>query len=1131
VRCKTPKQGIEGTAEDGDTWVEGLADALGGKDRLDDARALARRIPLDYREHSSPLEAALDATVLRELYRSEAGGEGDGTAHRFVVRAGPGADPTTFRLRRFSLQRGELSRVFPLIESFGLSVVEILPYLIEPAAAGEPPAYIEDFVLRLTTYSGRTMEFDPGGDGPRLVEALQAVERRDGECDRLNRLVIAAGLDWRQVSVLRGYGRYLHQLGLYSSETSLEAALTAFPDVAQRLVGYFAERFDPGRRDEDAALVRRTRVTEALAAIPDLEHDRLLRSFLEAIDVTERTNYFQVGADGRPSSTLVLKLGRGDGAELSGDRFWIESFVFGPLVEGLHLRAGLLARGGIRWSTRHADLRTEVSDLARAQVMKNAIIVPTGAKGGFLCRGTAGIDPGPADVEEAYRAFIGGLLDVTDNVVGGETRTPPGVLAFDGEDPYLVVAPDKGTAALSDVANALSLERGFWLGDAFASGGSHGFDHKAMGITARGAWRAARSHFRQLGVDVQQDPVSVVGIGDMSGDVFGNGMLQSRAVRLVGAFDHRHIFLDPEPDPALSFEERRRLYLLPHSSWDDYDRSLISAGGGVWPRSVKRIALSPEARQLLRINEEALQPPELIVALLSAPVDLLWIGGIGTYIKGPLEANEAVGDHVNDPVRITADHVRARVVVEGANLGITQSARIFYSRRGGRINTDFIDNAAGVVTSDREVNVKILLSMAMAEGSLDMPGRDEVLVGAQEEIAEQVLRQVDRSVAALTRAVPASADQFDDYRALLELLSEQGPLDRKGEKLPDAEEMALRRTNGAGMLRPELAVLLAYAKSNLAHQIDSSAMVSGPVAVAIAASYFPHSIRERFGHLVARHRLFPQLVACTVANEIVDQMGAVWAFETAQELGRETADVATTFWAARQVLGADQQWRELELHSAEMSADAETELHHTVTQAVGALARTYLKEPGPIVADRLIDRDAPLARQVLTTNPTAADFVDAGARDGLISLGIDGDVAARFVLHAALARLGDAGQVARRTGCTVGEALTALAVIGRVVGLDGLSARIDAVGRADRWRGWQARALLDEVAEWRAATALSVLSGGNGQVAETLGKWEHSILGSLDRSNRLLAELQEPGADALTLGALMLRALRARTES
>ena len=608
-----------------------------------------------------------------------------------------------------------------------------MPYRIAPGEDNQPAVHIDDVGVRIDSPHGpEALRFVPEVNGPRLVAALEASAHGETEVDSLNRLVTVAGLDWRQVTVLRAYLRYWLQGHTAFSATDLADPLVTFPEVARALIGYFQTRFDPDREGHNMAAVGRHATSRATRACPVHRRTRpgapaAARPGPPGLPATDRRHLAhqlfpggrrwatprgpgpQAGQLRRPGAARPPPRGRGVCPRPSG---------------GGHSPAGRVDRpGGLRWSERPTDFRTEVLDLAFAQVKKNAIIVPTGAKGGFVSRrrGPFGgaMVPTPEEVRACYEAFVRALLDITDNLVSGQVVTPPRVVAWDGPDPYLVVAADKGTATFSDLANALSEEYGFWFGDAFASGGSRGYDHKAMGITARGAWVAVRRHFHQLGIDVQTDPIQVVGVGDMSGDVFGNGMLRSEQIRLVAAFDHRHVFLDPDPDPATSFAERVRLAALPRSDWADYRIDLISEGGGVWPRNAKTVPLAPAAQRALGVTADSLSPPQVISAILAAPVDLLWFGGIGTFVKAPEEPDTAVGDHANDAVRVTADQVRARVVAEGGNLGVTQRARIRYSRRGGRINTDFIDNAAGVATSDREVNLKILLALAIEEARLD----------------------------------------------------------------------------------------------------------------------------------------------------------------------------------------------------------------------------------------------------------------------------------------------------------------------------------------------------------------------------------------------------------------------------
>lgn len=1064
-----------------------------------------------------------------------------GGHHQLAVCPAAEGDECAFRIRRYGEHGMELTRFLPVLESFGLVVVESVPYRLAPGAHGEPAVHIDDVGVRIDSPDGpETLRFVPEVHGPRLSAALDALARGETEVDSLNRLVTVAGLDWRQVSVLRAYLRYWLQGGTVLSGEDLADPLVTFPDVARALIGYFQARFDPERPRgggveavaDKAEESERARVLSALDLVPHLRQDQVLRGYLQLIDATLRTNYFQRDMWGRHRPALTLKLDSSLVPELPAPRPLVEAFVHGPQVEGIHLRAGLIARGGLRWSERPTDFRTEVLDLAFAQLKKNAIIVPTGAKGGFVCHGrakpTAGSGPSPAEVQAAYETFVRALLDITDNLVGGEVVPPPSVVAIDGPDPYLVVAADKGTASFSDIANGLAAEYGFWLDDAFASGGSHGYDHKALGITAKGAWVAVRRHFHQLGIDVQTDPIRVVGVGDMSGDVFGNGMLCSESIRLIGAFDHRHVFIDPDPDPAISFAERRRLAALPKSSWADYQPELISEGGGVWPRNAKAIPLTPAARRALGVSADSLSPPEVISAILAAPADLLWFGGIGTYIKDVDEPDSAVGDHANDALRVTADQVRARVIAEGGNLGVTQRARIRYSRRGGRINTDFIDNAAGVATSDREVNMKILLKLAIEEGRLHPEDRDGYLLRSTGEVETEVLRQIDHSVGALNRAVPGSAQELDAYAALLDTLEDAGRFDRQVECLPTSDELQVRREAGAGLIRPELAVLLAYAKSDLVAAIEGSPDINDLAFADAVIPYFPAPLRDVYADLVPKHRLYPQLVATDVAGEIVDLLGIVWAHETAAELGRDLAEVAVAFWAARQVIGAASLSAELEHHSTSLSADAEAALHATIGRAVARLARAYLTTGGVFRMGEVIERDSAAADEVEASHATTSADTTKGDEDGLVAVGVDRAMASRFVAASTRAGVAEAWQAASRSGRSLADAAEMLTGLDRVAGLDRLNEAVSrALGAApppSRLTVWQGRALLDDVTAWRSAAAAAVLRTG-GEPIDALTTWEAEHRAELGRAATLLAILGPDTPDPMAVTALVLRRL------
>jgi glutamate dehydrogenase len=1105
-------------------WVEALAAVLSvdGRtpaDALGAARAFAKRLPGSYFERTTPESAAVDAAMLAELAAAPPGTE--------LMAVAPDPDPAAgmFRLRLYGHRGVELSSFLPVLESFGLIVVEAVPHRVESVSTGQPRLHLDDFGLR----APGGWRVDPEVDGPRLIEAAQASWRGDAETDSLNRLVLRAGLEWRHVMVLRAYRRYQRQSGSPRTDQQLDDPLVAFPVVARSLLEYFAAKFDPAANPSELAGARRA-VVYSLAAVERLEQDQVLRDYLGLIDATLRTSYWVRDQSGSPRSTLTLKFDSAAAPGLPAPRPQAEAFVYSPRLEGLHLRAGLIARGGIRWSERHDDLRTEVLGLVRAQVLKNAIIVPTGAKGGFVCRQlgpASGNDEIRAEVRAGYEAFMRGLLDITDNVVGTRVLAPPGVRPADGEDPYLVVAADRGTAPLSDVANAISAEYGFWLGDAFASGGSHGYDHKAMGITARGAWVAVRQHFRELGIDVQRESIRVAGVGDMSGDVFGNGMLQSPTIKLVAAFDHRDVFIDPNPDPQVSFDERRRLFTLPRSSWQDYNRALISPGGGIWSRTAKRIELSPEAQAALGVTGGSLAPPDVVRAILGAGVDLLWFGGIGTFVRSSTETDAEVGDSVDDVVRIDAGALRARVVAEGGNLAVTPRARVQYSRRGGRINADFIDNAAGVATSDREVNLKILLAQAVDARRLARSERDQVLFDAADEVADEVLRQVGLSAATVSHALARSAVDLDAFDALMVKLEIDGHLNRRVEALPDAEEIQIRRSAGAGLTRPELAVLLAYAKSDLSAALERSPLMADPEIRVAVEAYFPPAVTARFQDLIVDHRLYAGLAGTALGSEIVDRMGVTWAHETAEEMGVLLADVAAAYWAARQVLTADQRWRQLEAIAPQVSTDAELVLHHSVSGAVDALARTYLARRD-IQLQRFVREDWPAVSEVVAAaeSSVAGEASTDPEIDALSGHGVDPALAREFGTLGFLSRVGEAAAAARALGRSVAEVVEAFTALDYELALPTLEGHLRVLQPAGRWERWQTRALFDDLRRLRRQAAEAALSSTpDAPPTKAVADWVSGQPARVQRFHGLAARVEGSGRDAQCLADLAVRAL------
>jgi len=883
-------------------WESNVEEALGGlvgparAARL--AMAHASHFPIPYRSRYPVADAALDVVRLDAL---------DGPARRSVRLYDLEADSED-RLRMKIYRSGglvPLSDVVPVLENFGFHVLKETPTRL----TGDPEGHIHEFVLATAGGAPR---------GPVLAraeiieEVVASVLEGRSENDVFNQLIVTVGLKPRDVVLLRAWFRYLRQTGLSYSMTTVVEALRNAPDVTRCMLGLFNAIHEPGllARDEGVAAAN-FHIDEHLANVAAIDEDRILRLFIAVVKATLRTNAFSPAGQ----EALAFKLDSASVPGLPAPVPWREIWVYSPRVEGIHLRGGPVARGGLRWSDRRDDFRTEILGLMKAQLVKNAVIVPTGAKGGFYPKHlppASNRDAWIAEGTESYRIFIRALLSITDNIVGGEARHPDQVTVRDGEDPYFVVAADKGTATFSDVANALALERGFWLGDAFASGGSNGYDHKAMGITARGAWVAVQRHFREIGVDVQTQPIRVAGIGDMSGDVFGNGMLLSRAIKLVAAFDHRHIFLDPDPEPAASWEERNRLFALPRSSWADYDAGLLSKGGGIFPRSQKLIPLSPEVRAMLDVTDEELEPGALIRAILKSNTDLIWFGGIGTYIKASSESHLDAGDPGNDPVRVDASELRAKAIGEGANLAITQAGRIEFATAGGRVNTDFIDNSAGVDCSDNEVNIKIPLNREMIEGRLELAERNAFLAQMTDEVAAIVLEDNRLQTLALSIAERGGPSAVPALVRSIELLEESGRLNRQVEGLAGNEELLRRVNENRGLTRPELAVLLSSAKMQLQGAIEASRLADDPTMDAELLDAFPRPMQERFGKAISEHRLRREIIATKVANRIVNRLGIIAPFSLVEEEGSSFGQMAIAFVAAERLFAMDDLWRGLD---------------------------------------------------------------------------------------------------------------------------------------------------------------------------------------------------------------------------
>ena len=973
--------------------VEGELIELGETGR---AAALALRwadaFPTSFRGRSGPREAALDIMRLRGLGANDEGEEGLARDARLYIC--DREDPPCLRLKLYQHEGSlPLSDAVPTLENFGFKVMTEMPTELEEGRLGT----IHDFRLELAP----GIKADALVTRAREVEsAIAAVLNGEAENDSFNRLVPEVGLTARETDWLRAFYRYLRQAGVSFTIYTVVDAMARAPEITRSLIALFTALHDPdfNADREPAANEARGAIRRGLSRVAAINDDRLLRHYQALIEAVLRTNAFAPAAE----EALAFKIDSSLVPGLPKPVPWREIWVYSRRVEGIHLRAGPVARGGLRWSDRRDDFRTEILGLMKAQRVKNAVIVPTGAKGGFYPKQL----PDPAQDREgwaaegkaSYQVFIRTLLSITDNIVNQKVVHPTRVVIRDGEDPYFVVAADKGTAAFSDVANAIAEDAGFWLDDAFASGGSKGYDHKAMGITAKGAWVSVQRHFREMGVDVQTDPVTVAGCGDMSGDVFGNGMLLSKAIKLVAAFDHRHIFIDPAPDPAESWRERSRMFALPRSSWADYNKALISKGGGVFPRDAKAIKLSKEARAALGIEPAELEPEALITAVLKAPVDLLWFGGIGTYVKAGSENNVQVGDPSNDSLRINGAELRAKVIGEGANLGFTQAGRIEFALAGGRINTDFIDNSAGVDCSDNEVNIKIALAAAKREGKLTEPRRVKLLAEMTDEVAHHVLEDNRLQALALSIAEQGGAAAVPPQLRLIEALEDRGALDRQTEGLASNEVLSRRAADGTGLTRPELAVLLSSVKLALQDAIEHSALPDDPGLVDMLVAYFPAPMRKSYRAQIEGHRLRREIIATALANRVVNRMGIVHPFELAEEEGAGFASVCAAFVAADRLFGASDLWAQLE--TAEMPEEARLFLfRHTAGALRSHMADLIRVGSATLRPSELIEthrkRVAILSTGTDELLTTASKTQSDKLREAFVAMGAPGSVAAR----------------------------------------------------------------------------------------------------------------------------------------
>ncbi|TWA67081.1 glutamate dehydrogenase (NAD) [Azospirillum brasilense] len=1112
-------------------WDDHLRDALVEAHGEEQGRTLFRRyadaFPTAYREEFNAEAAVFD---IERIEKATAQGTLGINLYRPLEAEGDELHVKIYHEGR----PVPLSDVLPMLEHMDLKVITEAPF--EIAIAGHAaPVWIHDFTAR----SQNGLPIDCAMVKEKFQDALAAVWDGRMEDDGFNRLVLRAGLTAREVTVLRAYAKYLRQARIPYGQDVVESTLAGHPAIARKLVALFHSRFDPARRSQnDPGLA--AEIERALDGVKNLDEDRILRRFLNLLCNTLRTNAYQNGADGRPKTYLSFKIDSRNIDDLPLPRPMVEVFVYSPRMEGVHLRGGKVARGGIRWSDRREDFRTEILGLMKAQMVKNTVIVPVGSKGGFVVKRppppSAGREAQLAEGIECYKTLMRGLLDITDNLdAGGAVVPPPEVVRHDGDDPYLVVAADKGTATFSDIANSVSVDHGFWLGDAFASGGSAGYDHKKMGITARGAWESVKRHFRELGHDTQTQDFTVVGVGDMSGDVFGNGMLLSKHIRLLAAFDHRHIFIDPDPDAALSWEERQRLFDLPRSSWADYDASLLSAGGRIFDRSAKSLELTPEIRQRFGIAKDHVTPLELMQTLLKAEVDLLWFGGIGTYLKAAEETNAEVGDKANDALRIDGRDVRAKVIGEGANLGVTQRGRIEAARHGVRLNTDAIDNSAGVDTSDHEVNIKILLNDVVVRGDMTLKQRDQLLAAMTDEVAGLVLADNYLQSQALTVARAQGPDALEAQARLIRSLEKAGRLNRAIEYLPDEEELSARMANREGLTRPELAVLLAYAKITLYDDLLASDLPDDPFMADDLTRYFPKPLRKAHAEAVGRHRLRREIIATSVTNSLVNRTGPTFVKEMMEKTGMGPGDVARAYTIVRDAFGLRSLWTGIEdLDNVVPAALQTSMILETVRHMERAAAWFLASCPQPLDIARETDAFRPGIETLLTGLDNVLDAEETARLTARVASyqeqGVPAELARRMAALPVLAAAPDLVRIAGRTGRGVADVAAVYFMLGRRFGLEWLRDKAAAAKAENHWQKQAVAALVDDLFAHQTALTTRVLEAVDQLPAEApVEAWIAHRRPVVERVEQLLSELRtQPNVD-LSMLAVANRQLRGLT--
>ena len=1109
------------------SWSDKLRDALIESDGESAGLLMFERygaaFSLGYQERYTPETSVVDIGHIDEVRLT---GE---LGLNLYQRPGDTADAVHLKLYHDATSL-PLSDVLPMLENMGLKVVGEEPFEIAYRyGEGTGAVWIHDFNMR--TRSGADVDLKAVRE--KFHQTFARVFNGSVGDDGFNKMVIGAGLEWRDVVILRAYCKFLLQARIPFSQPYMEETLADNPKLARLIVDLFHTRFQLHPKSRAKAVQRKAEqlirgIADALENVSNLDEDRIIRRFANAVESTTRTNFFQLDEAGEEKTYLSFKIDSRAVDDLPEPRPMKEVFVYSPRMEGCHLRGGDVARGGIRWSDRREDFRTEVLGLQKAQMVKNAVIVPVGSKGGFVCKALPAPTGDPAVDREAtmtevvvcYSTLMAGMLDLTDNLSGGEIIPPQQVVRYDGDDPYLVVAADKGTATFSDIANGISDSFGFWLGDAYASGGSVGYDHKKMGITARGAWESVKRHFREIGRDIQRQEFTTIGVGDMSGDVFGNGMLLSKHTKLVGAFNHLHIFVDPDPDPAKSHAERKRLFRLPRSNWADYDAKLISNGGGIFDRKAKSVKVTAPMKALFGLDKDEVTPNELIRAMLVSEVDLLWFGGIGTYIKSSRESQAEADDRSNDALRVNGKDLRCRVLGEGANLAITQLGRIEYAQAGGRLNTDFIDNSAGVDTSDHEVNIKIALNGAVAQGEITVEQRNEVLEAMTDDVARLVLNDNYLQTQAITSAVAKAPALLDSQWQFMRALERRGLLDRTIEDLPNDEEMADRLANGQGLTRPEYAVTFAYSKLALYGDLLPTDVPDDPYLVGDLARYFPELIRERFADHISQHRLRREIVATYVTNSLVNRVGATFVHNLEAVNGAGPADIARAYVVARDAFELRPIWRAIEALDNKVPATLQTEMIEDVAKLAELMSQWFLENLSkPISIEAAISQySAGISELIDNMSEIVAedDYNAIEVRTATLAAEhVPEELASRIAGLEILPAAGDIVRIAANSGVPVVDCGRMYFAIGARLGIDWLRHAAKRVNAETDWEVVALSSIVEESYNHQSELTTLVLdTAGGGQLNQRAASgliemWLEGHNGAVSRSHQVVEELRE----------------------